>query len=401
MDWAEGVALSIDDMVEEARAGQQLMEELARHRQMLQQPELDYWNISLLHSYKQQLELEDGDNNTEEEEDVYVDTVVEKAVDQTELMGRYTSEAVSFLHKAGETTDGADPFFLFLSYNAPHTPLFPSDGIPHPEGASAYSQMVSEIDWSVGQVMEALSASSQLYENTNVVFLSDNGPWTFMGPDGGSPGQFSGGKGTTQEGGMRVSCVWWGKDVASDTLEGTDYLASSVDILTTFAAMAGVDLTAFQTPDFDGVDLSAVLRAAPNDKRVIPPRNHILYYKNGELQACRKGQYKLVWIQEGNYGMPPTRTVLVENPKLFDLYADVSESHDISATHSELIAEMEEFCQIAHADATERGDTPALFDNRLKDFREHYLTRKATVVASMACAKDLHADDVITTSHAN
>jgi arylsulfatase A len=95
-----------------------------------------------------------------------------------------------------------------------------------------YGDVIEEIDWSVGQVLDTLR-ELELDQNTLVVFTSDNGPWLSFETHGGSAGPLRAGKGTTFEGGQRVPTIfWWPGTVQPGVV--TD-LGSTLDLMATFA----------------------------------------------------------------------------------------------------------------------------------------------------------------------
>jgi arylsulfatase A len=125
------------------------------------------------------------------------ESVVEPRVDAATLTERYTREAVSFLQEHGKAGPGrGTPFFLYVAYSSPHTPLAAG---PDQKGRSArgpYGDSVEELDTSVGKILQTLRDNA-LDGNTLVVFTSDNGPWLLQGTDGGSAGLLREGKGST------------------------------------------------------------------------------------------------------------------------------------------------------------------------------------------------------------
>src|SRR5690606_32117306 len=104
------------------------------------------------------------------------------------------------------------PFFLYLPYSFPHVPLFASEGFRGKSPRGLYGDVVEELDWSVGRILQALRDTG-LDQNTLVIFTSDNGPWLTHGLAGGSAGLLRDGKGSTWEGGMRVPAImrWPGR----------------------------------------------------------------------------------------------------------------------------------------------------------------------------------------------
>ncbi|MES2692843.1 MAG: sulfatase-like hydrolase/transferase, partial [Verrucomicrobiota bacterium] len=106
--------------------------------------------------------------------------IIEKPVDQTTITKRYTEAAVAFIKEKR-----AQPFFIYFAHTMPHVPLFASKEFKGKSLRGIYGDTVEEVDWSVGQVLEALR-SNGVAENTLVIFTSDNGPWLTQGAQGGS-----------------------------------------------------------------------------------------------------------------------------------------------------------------------------------------------------------------------
>ncbi|THH40492.1 sulfatase family protein [Neolewinella litorea] len=252
--------------------------------------------------------------------------VVEQPADQRTITRRYTQEAMDFIksHAGG-------PFFVYLAHNLPHVPLFASDDFLGSSERGLYGDVVEEIDDGVGRILDLLRAEG-LAENTIVVFTSDNGPWRSYGLDGGSPGPFRAGKGTTWEGGHRVPAVFWGPGrIAPGTVRS---MGSTLDLFTTFSALAGVAL-----PDdriIDGLDLSPTLLQGHDS-----PRQEMIFYRGQTPYAMRLGQYKAHFITEGAYGQFGEREVH-EPPLLYHLGYDPGETTDIAPQHPEVIQQIAE-----------------------------------------------------------
>ena len=168
----------------------------------------------------------------------------------------------------------------------PHVPLGVSEKFRGKSERGIYGDVIEEIDWSVGQILAALDRH-HLNERTLVIFASDNGPWLSYGDHAGSAGPLREGKGTAWEGGVREPCVmrWTGKIPAGTTCTE---LAATIDILPTFAALAGADVPSDHI--IDGKDIRPLLFGEPGAKC---PHEAYYYYWNQELQAVRSGPWKL------------------------------------------------------------------------------------------------------------
>ena len=149
--------------------------------------------------------------------------------DQSQMTTWYAEHAVRFIERNRER-----PFFLYLAHNMPHVPLHVSDKFRGKSKQGLYGDVIEEIDWSVGQVLDALKRCG-LERDTWVIFTSDNGPWLSYGNHAGSAGPLREGKGTSWEGGTRVPCImrWPGKIPAgSDSMS----MLMTIDLFPTIAA---------------------------------------------------------------------------------------------------------------------------------------------------------------------
>ncbi len=258
--------------------------------------------------------------------------IIERPADQTTITRRYTEESVRFI----KSTDGA-PFFLYLAHSMPHIPLFRSDEFAERSLRGLYGDVIEEIDWSVGQVLDAVRS---LDRKTLVVFSSDNGPWLTFHQNGGSAGLLRGGKGGTYEGGMREPTIFWGPGIVHPGV--VMKLGATMDLLPTLCALAGADRPTDRP--LDGYDLSATLRGDDANH----PRNTVIYYRGTQIFAVRKGPYKAHFITRSEYGRD--KRVTHERPLLHHLEHDPSEKYDVGEDHPDVIAEIREIVT-AHKDS--------------------------------------------------
>lgn len=268
------------------------------------EPKSEYWNVPLLRN----------------------DEVVERPADQTTLTRRYTEEAVQFIQ---EHQDG--PFFVYLAHSMPHVPLFTSDAFADTSRRGLYGDVIEELDWSVGQVLNTLRQEG-LAENTLVVFTSDNGPWLVFDTHGGSAGLLRGGKGMTWEGGMREpSLAWWPGTIAPGQVSAA--LTSTMDYFATALELAGREIPTDRI--IDGRSLLPILQGNP-DQEI---RDTYFFYRGTTLQAVRKGPWKAHFITRWEYESDNQR--MEHNPPLlFNLDEDPSEQYDVAADHPDILAEI-------------------------------------------------------------
>ena len=288
-------------------------------------PKPEYWDVALMRD----------------------DAVIERPVDHRTLTRRYTEEAVRFI----STNKGA-PFFLYMAHSLPHIPLARSDAFAGRSPGGTYGDVIEEIDWSVGQVLDALR-STGIERNTLVLFTSDNGPWLPFRTHAGSAGPLKEGKGTTWEGGVRTPAIfWWPGTIRPATVTG---IGSGLDLLATAAGLSGAALPTDHA--LDSIDLSATLKTAARS-----PRGELVYYWDSELRAIRKGNFKAHFITSGAYGEGQPRTEH-DPPLLFDLATDPGERFNVAAEHPEVVEDLSR-AVAAHR----RGVAPSkpLFDRLLQ-----------------------------------
>ncbi len=246
---------------------------------------------------------------------------IEDPVNQTTLTKRYTEEAINFIR-----TNRAKPFFLYLPHNFPHTPLHASERFQDTSRRGLYGDVVEELDWSVGQVLETLR-QEQLAENTLVFFTSDNGPWLIRNEHGGSAGLLRGGKGSTWEGGMREPAIaWWPGTIPAGQVSAE--LGCTTDLLATLCAFAGAQIPTDRT--LDSFDLRPLLLGIGES-----PRKSMLFYRGRQLMAARLGPWKAHFKTQAGYGQPKYEEH--DPPLLYQLEHDPSENHNLADRHADVI----------------------------------------------------------------
>ena len=223
------------------------------------------------------------------------------------------NECVDFIKRHKE-----EPFFLFASFNAPHIPLQAPEAdealysFVQDERRRTYCAMVHRLDVNVGRIVEELK-NQNLYENTMIVFLSDNGGYLNNNVSINAP--FRGQKGTLFEGGVHVPFII---SYPEEYKAGMVYKkpVSALDILPTFVAFAGGEIG--EEENIHGVDLTPYIKG--NNKH--RPHEYLMWNIQG-FSAIRQGDMKLV-------NMPD------KFPMLFDLSEDISEQNDIADREREM-----------------------------------------------------------------
>lgn len=255
--------------------------------------------------------------------------------DQKQLTRWYTERAVDFIDRNVDK-----PFFLYVPHAMPHVPIFVSAAFEGKTGKGLYADVIAEIDWSVGTILERLKKHG-LDDNTVVIFTSDNGPWLSYGPHAGSAGPLREGKGTSWEGGVRVPCIvrWPGKIPAGRECSA---LTATIDILPTIAHLANCPLP--EKP-IDGENITSLMMGTANDWD--EPRTYC-YYWGAELQAVRQGTWKLhfphTYRTLNGQVTEPGRPAPYREDKtalaLFNLADDIGETKDVAADHPDIVSRL-------------------------------------------------------------
>jgi arylsulfatase A len=253
------------------------------------------------------------------------ESVAEPEANQDTLTARYTGRALRFIDQ-----NQRKPFFLYLAHSFPHIPLHVNDRFRGKSPIGLYGDVVNELDWSTGQVLDKLR-STGLAKNTLVVFTSDNGPWYQ-----GSPGLSRGRKGATWEGGVRIPFIAWqpGTVPAGRTCKA---FVSQMDL---FPAIAN-QLRLKPPKPTDGIDIGPLLTGKVNNIE----REPILYFNDVHLQCIRKGNWKLHmaryngWMYEGPV-MMSLKNLPLPKPELYDVGVDLDESYDLSDRHPEIVKDL-------------------------------------------------------------
>ena len=251
--------------------------------------------------------------------------------DQSALTGLYTDEALAFIQAGGR-----EPFFLYLAHTFPHRPLHPSSEFAGSSVAGLYGDVVQEIDWSAGRILDGLEKRG-LVENTLVIFTSDNGPWYQ-----GSPGPFRGRKGQAFEGGHRVPFIARspGRIPPSSVC---DTPAINLDLFPTLLAAAGVALPEDRL--IDGRDITPLLTGESH----LSPHEYFYLYHQGELEGIRSGDWKY-FRNTSHYTWPMpvdkklgflTNHTTGPIPLLHNLATDPGEAYNLSERFPDVVERLE------------------------------------------------------------
>jgi arylsulfatase A-like enzyme len=263
--------------------------------------------------------------------------IIAKNPDQSKLTTDYTERAVQFIKKNKDA-----PFFLYLAHSMPHVPLFVSERFKGKSEAGLYGDVIMEIDWSVGQILETLKEQG-IDDNTLVIFTSDNGPWLSYGNHSGIAGVLREGKGTTWEGGVRVPFIarWPGRIPADKTQPEP---AMTIDMLPTLSRLTGAKLPGGK---LDGKDISPLLFSEAGAKS---PHEAYYFYWNNELHGIRSGPWKLYFphtyrtlegSMAGKDGKPGPYKEAKTGLELYNLDSDLSEKTDVAGRNPEVVRRLQ------------------------------------------------------------
>lgn len=245
-------------------------------------------------------------NNVEVKETEYI----------TDALSR---ESVRFIKQAAQKEV---PFFLYLSYNAPHTPLEAKEEdlklFQHikDDKRRTYAAMVYAVDRGVKKVIESLKETG-LYENTLIVFFSDNGGKTIAGA---TNFPLKEGKGSTHEGGYRVPMFFHWPNVvpAGKTFDTT---VSALDLYPTLSGLANAKIP--EGKKLDGVDIWVDFLAGTNPRK--GENIYTMRHRKGYSDVgVRKDQWKALKVHQQKW-------------QLFNIEKDISEDNDLSAEYPEIL----------------------------------------------------------------
>ncbi len=287
--------------------------------------------------------------------------LIEPKSDMSTLTRRYTDEAINFIRKNRER-----PFFVYIPHTMPHTRL---DASPQFKGRSKrglYGDVIEEIDFNVGRILDAIN-ELDLADNTYVLFTSDNGPWLIKNKDladgrlpgdhGGSAGPLRSGKVSTFEGGVRVPTILWGpgRVPAGETC---DSIATTMDVLPTFAALAGARAPTDRV--IDGRDIRHLFHG---EFGKADPDRAYFYYLRVHLQAVRQGKWKLHLPRakepvgaapfSRNVHIAPADRIGFPEPFLVDLDNDLGETTNVAARNPRVVKRL---LRLAEAMRGDLGD---------------------------------------------
>lgn len=271
------------------------------------------------------------------------ETAIEAPADRHALVRRCTDEAVAFMERNRDR-----PFFIYLPYTTPGSTREPhaGEGFRGKSANGDYGDAVEELDWAAGEILATIRRLG-LDGDTLVVWTSDNGA-VKRNPPQGSCAPYKGFGYDTSEGAMRMPCLmrWTGRIPAGRVC---DELCSSMDLLPTFAALAGA---APPAAPIDGHDIRPILFGTPGTPSPWDEKGYC-YYRMEQLQAIRAGPWKLYLPLKEKLTSLQRATAPAELA-LFDVRNDVAETAEVSARHPDVVQRL---LALAAATREEIGDT--------------------------------------------
>ena len=265
------------------------------------------------------------------------ENALKEIIDQSNLTKDITTESINFIEKNRD-----NPFFLYIAHPQPHVPLFVSEDFEDLTGNGLYADVITEIDYSVGRVLDKIEESG-LTENTIVVFTSDNGPWLSYGDHSGSSGIYREGKGTTWEGGVRVPGIIKFPHGLKPSI--IDEPVMAIDWMPTFANITRSKLSQNK---IDGKDIWPLLSGEVDQT---PHKKLYFYYRVNELHSIRMNEWKIQFSRTyrslngrdgGKDGVPVKYDMnMIESNELYNLSSDPEEKINVYDRFPEIAKKME------------------------------------------------------------
>ncbi len=274
------------------------------------------------------------------------ETVVEAPADRQTLTQRYTTAALRFIEQHRD-----QPFFLYLPHAMPGSTRKPFAGkaFRGKSANGAWGDSVEELDWSQGRILDKL-VELGIDDSTLVIWTSDNGaPGSPGDATRGSNAPLHGRGYTTAEGAFRVpTLAWWPGKIPAGTV--CDELVTTMDLLPTLALLAGGEPP--RDRNIDGHDIRSLLWGEPG---ATSPYEVFFYYERDQLQAVRRGPWKLFLPLESFTRHPHFEPSRSASPMLFDVDKDVGSTTNVAAEHPAVVADLTRLADRGRADLGDRG----------------------------------------------
>ena len=274
------------------------------------------------------------------------DTVVKLDPDQSQLTTWYTEHAVSFIERNREK-----PFFLYVAHSMPHVPLFVSSKFSGKTPDGLYGDVIAEIDWSVGRILETLRKTG-LDDRTLVDLRVGQRPVAVLRQQRRIRRTLPRGKGDDVRGRCSRAFRRALAGAQSPKARPATLPTMTIDLLPTLAGLAGAPVSSDRI--IDGRDAWPVI-AGKRDAKA--PHDVLYFYWGAELHAVRRGKWKLhlphpyqALESAGNDGTPGKYVRRELELSLFDLDADVGETTNVLAQHPDVVKQLMEDVERARED---------------------------------------------------
>lgn len=268
------------------------------------------------------MELIDTQKVVEGQKGEPAEVVREMNIEYRPLIDRDLTEmGVSYIDKEAKTEG---PFFMMISYINPHHPVVPHPDFKGKSGGGAYSDVLMEIDYNTGLILDAIDKAN-IRENTIVLWFSDNGPTRYsLHPDqNGDNGMWSGELGSAWEGGLRtLGMMRWPGKIRKEWK--SEEMIHVMDMFTTLGKIGVGDIPSDRP--IDGVDQSDWLLG----KKESSARESRLVFFNGNFVGLRWRQFKLLAMEyekKGSLARPAYTGLSL--PQLYNLKSDPKEEYNI------------------------------------------------------------------------
>lgn len=261
--------------------------------------------------------------------------------DQKYLTKWYTEHAVDFINRHKN-----EPFLLYVPHSMLHVPLFVSDDFEGISGVGLYGDVSMEIDWSVGQINDAIKKNG-LEKNTIVIFSSDNGPWISYGNHAGTT-PFREAKGTSFDGGTRSATIIKFPEKLKGGIS-SERAMMTIDLLPTLSSLAGIKLDESKIDGKNVWDLISGKEGAKN------PHEYYAFSTGKNFEAVMSGNgkwklhlphnYRTMTEIKGHDGIPGKYKQAHIELSLFDMENDPFETTNVIDKYPEVAKQLEEFAK--------------------------------------------------------
>ena len=265
---------------------------------------------------------------------IHNEKIENQSFDQSQFTRSLTEKTLQFIDK-----HASQPFFIYLPNPMPHVPISRSDTFKDSSKKGTYGDVIQEIDWSVGKILEKLS-NKGLTDNTIIIFTSDNGPWLCYGEHAGSALPLREGKRTSMDGGSKVPfIISWPSQIKPN--RRSNELMSAMDILPTITKWVHAKKPLLS---IDGICQSNFIEGKTEKSN----RKNLLFYQSNTVEAIRDGSWKLHIPHNfnkasENIATNGNRTDYIRTKiglELFDLSIDPGETKDLSAKYPIIVKKL-------------------------------------------------------------